>query len=83
MPWQSSLKKLGFFAPIIPKLILAQFAKAYLHVAMPSLLQRCLISQIKQIYWSPKETSTVITNFDIFNFILKLISPFSRLYFFA
>ena len=30
MPWQCSYKKLCFFAPIIPKIVLAQSAKAYI-----------------------------------------------------
>ena len=30
MPWQCSFKKLCFFAPIMPKIMLAQSAKAYL-----------------------------------------------------
>ena len=29
MPWQCSFKKLYFFAPIMPKIMLAQSAKAY------------------------------------------------------
>ena len=30
MPWQYSFKKICFFAPIMPKIMLAQSAKAYL-----------------------------------------------------
>ena len=30
MPWQCSFKKLCFFAPIMPRIMLAQSAKAYL-----------------------------------------------------
>ena len=29
MPWQCSFKKVCFFAPIMPKIMLAQSAKAY------------------------------------------------------
>ena len=37
MPWQCSFKKLCFYAPIMQKIMLAQYAKAYVKVEVLTL----------------------------------------------